>query len=82
MNDSKPKYHDFLIDTPNPRALDSLLQSSFASALIEISPAVYMQVDGHYVVRCFGDPNYLKFALESQGYAKIIGDYLPKDAPR
>ena len=35
-------------------------------------PADYVKVDGCYVVRVFGDPGFIKFAITNQGYGKVI----------
>jgi hypothetical protein len=68
---------DFLVDTPNPAALDATLQQLGA---VLIGGPDFIQHDGHYVVRCLSDPGYVRFAVETQGYAKVIGD-APAPAP-
>ncbi len=68
---------DFLVDTKNPKALDATLQQ-FAAVLI--GGPHFITHDGHYVVRAFGDAGFVRFAIEHQGYAKVIGD-APDPAP-
>lgn len=69
------EFTDFLVEVGNPRALDDTLKQLHGAlaALVMSSPESYEQVDGKYVMRCFGDPGYVKFACEHQGYCKIIG---------
>jgi len=67
---------DFLVEVADPHALDSLLISlpGANANLIEHDTdiPVFLKVDGYYVMRVFGDPGFLKFACEAQGYCKII----------
>ena len=34
----------------------------------------YIQKDGLYTMRVFSDPNFVKFAIENQGYGKVISE--------
>jgi hypothetical protein len=68
---------DFLVDTPNPKALDATLQQ-IGGVLIG-GPDNFIQYDGHYVVRPFSG-GFVRFTCETQGYAKVIGD-APDPAP-
>jgi hypothetical protein len=70
---SEPKFKDFLVDTPNPKALDATL-NQMGAALIG-GPDNFIKVDGHYVMRALGNPDYIRFACEHQGYCKVIGEH-------
>lgn len=64
---------DFLIKCGNPDAFDTTIQQLGAAALIEgNAKGTYLQKDGYYVMRVFGDAGYLKFAIQQQGYGEII----------
>ena len=62
---------DFLVDVANPAALDHTLQA-FGAVLIQDGVDSYYRQDGHYVVRCLGDPGMVKFVMESQGYGHLV----------
>jgi hypothetical protein len=67
---------DFLVDTPNPAAVDQTLQQlpMGGAVLIQDNAAEdgYLRRSGHYVMRVFRDPGFVKFACEQQGYCKIV----------
>lgn len=66
------KATDFLVETDNPEYLDKTI-NSFGAALVGGGmPGGFVKKEGYYVMRVFGNPGYAKFAIESQGYAKII----------
>ncbi len=66
-----PQAADFLVDVGNPAALDrTLLQ--MGAALVQEGPGVYKQVEGHYIMRALRNPDFVRFACESQGYCKIV----------
>ena len=72
-----PKFTDFLVTSAtggvlNPEGLDNTLHQMGAS-LIKPPGQDYTQEGGCYVMRVFGDPGFLKFACEHQGYCKIVG---------
>lgn len=69
---------DFLVDTKNPRALDATLQQ--LGAVLIGGPSDFVRYDGHYVCRALGDAGFVRFAIEQQGYAKVVGD-APLPAP-
>lgn len=69
---------DFLVKVGNPKALDQTLQQM--GAVLIGGPENFLMHDGAYVVRPLGDPGFVRFAVEHQGYAKIIGD-APDPAP-
>jgi hypothetical protein len=68
---------DFLVDTPNPEWLDTTLQMLGA---ILIGGPDFIQYEGHFVVRCFGSADFVKFACTQQGYATVVRD-APVPAP-
>lgn len=55
----------------DPAALDRLVQQ-LGPAVVGQDDAGYLTRDGCYVVRVFGDPDYVRFALVHQGYVKRI----------
>jgi hypothetical protein len=69
---------DFLVDTANPKALDATLQQ--LGAVLVGGPDQFVVYDGHYVVRTFSNPGFVRFAVAQQGYAVVIGD-APDPAP-
>lgn len=69
---------DLIIQTGNPDALDRTLQSLPGVSACVVGggmPGGYVKQDGGYLVRCFGDYDFLKFAVERQGYGKIIKEF-------
>ncbi|KKK54305.1 hypothetical protein LCGC14_3086060 [marine sediment metagenome] len=64
------KATDILVDTPSPEALDKIVQT-FGGNLVG-GPEHFRRVEGHYVVRCFGDPGFMEATLTHQGYATVI----------
>jgi len=64
------KTTDFLVECNNPKALDTTL-NQMGAALIE-DEGSYFKKDGYYVMRVFGDPGFIKFAVTNQGYCKIV----------
>ncbi|HRQ17748.1 MAG TPA: hypothetical protein PL085_11775 [Agriterribacter sp.] len=72
MSEQK-KATDFLIECGNPEAFDRTINSMGAAALVENGGnGQYLKKDGYYVMRVFGDAGFLKFAIQNQGYGKII----------
>lgn len=71
---------DFLIDTPNPKALDKTLQGLGAVLIGGGMPGGYLQHEGHYVCRPLGDAGFIRFAIENQGYGRVVGE-APDPAP-
>ena len=59
-----------LVQTTNPEMLDDILQH-FRSALEQDSDGSYVMEGDWYVARVFGDVDFVRFALETQGYAKV-----------
>ena len=68
MNDAT----DFLIETSSPERLDATIQNWGAALVGGGMPGGYVKKDGYYVMRVFGNPGFIKFAIENQGYGKII----------
>jgi hypothetical protein len=68
---------DFLVETNNPQALDTTLQQLGA---VLIGRPDFVRYGSAYVVRTIGDSSFVRFAVEHQGYAKVIGD-APDPAP-
>lgn len=66
------KATDFLVKCGNPQAFDKTINQLGAAALIQDKPDKYMEKDGCYVMRVFGDPGYVKFAISNQGYGTIV----------
>jgi len=60
---------DFLVETRNPKALDDTLMQIGA---VLVGGPDYIMKDGFYVMRVLGNPAFVKFACENQGYCKII----------
>ena len=62
----------FKVFTENPSALDSTIQAM--GGVVEQNPdgSYSKDEDGNYTVRAFGNADFLKFAIKTQGYAKVI----------
>lgn len=63
---------EFLIDSYNPEALDKVLNSMGAVMMQDPNGIYSIDDDGHYIVRCYGDINYVKFACKEQGYGRLV----------
>ena len=66
---------DFLVETGNPEYLDDTLQqlpNMYARVVGRGVTGGIVKREGGYVVRVFGDTGWFKFAVEQQGYCKII----------
>ena len=75
-----PKSHgwmvqDILVETSNPELLDKTLNALGAALVGGGMPGGFIQIDGVYLVRCFGDAGFIEFAIENQGYGKVIKAY-------
>lgn len=70
MNERK-NATDFLIGCDNPELFDKTIQNMGAAALVQQGDE-YIRREGCYVMRVFGDPGFLKFAIKNQGYGNII----------
>jgi hypothetical protein len=64
---------DFLVQCNNPKAFDeTIMQLGAASLVMGHGQGGYMQQDGYFVMRVFNNEGYIKFAVEHQGYGKVI----------
>lgn len=61
---------DILVKTASPELLDRTVQQLGPAAVVGAPD--YMMVDGCYVVRVFGDPGFVKFAIANQGYGEVV----------
>jgi hypothetical protein len=61
---------DILVKTASPELLDRTVQQLGPAAVVGAPD--YVKVDGCYVVRVFGDPGFIKFAITSQGYGEVV----------
>jgi hypothetical protein len=63
---------DFLVETNNPECFNETI-NGFGAALVGGGmPGGFVKRGEHYVMRVFGDAGFVKFAIESQGYGKVI----------
>ena len=70
MKVEKGEFHDFEIEySGDPAALDKTLQALGLAVIVQGE-----KVNGHYVMRVFGNPGYIKFACEHQGYCRIVAE--------
>jgi len=68
-----PQATDFLVECRNPEAFDKTIQELGAAALIDGgNKGNYVKKDGYYVMRVFANKGFIKFAIENQGYGKVI----------
>lgn len=63
---------DILVRTSNPGVLDRTVQALGAAVVSGGMPGGCVEVDGCYVVRCFGDPGFIKWAITRQGYGTVV----------
>ena len=56
----------------DPSALDRLVQSLGPAVVGQDIDGSYSHAGGCYVIRVYGDPGYIRFALIHQGYVKRI----------
>lgn len=69
---------DFLVKSRNPKLLDETLQQMGA---VLIGGPNYLLYGDCYVVRAFGGRSgFVRFAVQQQGYAEVVGD-APDPAP-
>jgi hypothetical protein len=76
MADQEMKFSDFEVQYKgDPSVLDRILQQLGSAVLIQsksTKPMEYEKRHGNYVMRVFGNPGFIKFACENQGYCKVI----------
>lgn len=63
---------DFLVETKAPEYLDETIQTWGAALVGGGMPDGFVKREGYFVMRCFGDAGFIKFAIENQGYGKVI----------
>ena len=66
---------DILVETGNPDILDKTINHFGAAVVGGGMPGGYTKIDGAYVVRCFGNVRFVKFAIENQGYGKVVREF-------
>jgi len=62
---------DILVRTRDPAMLDATVQQLGPAAVVG-GPGPYVMVDGCYVVRVFGNPGFIEFAIRQQGYGEVV----------
>lgn len=64
---------DFLVEvTGDPAAVDQTLNQIGAVLVGGGMPGGYVKVDGYFLMRALGNPGFVKFACESQGYCRVV----------
>jgi hypothetical protein len=61
---------DILVRTANPEMLDQTVQQ-LGPAVVVGAPD-YVKAACCYVVRVFGNPGFIKFAITNQGYGEVV----------
>lgn len=60
---------DLIVETPNPTALDETMnQAPFGAAVVD---GTWNGTTCH--VRCFGNHDFVSFAIDQQGYGRVVG---------
>lgn len=67
---TKPEFTDILVRTASPELLDTTVQQ-LGPAVVAGAPD-YVMVEGCYVVRVYGNPGYIKWAIAKQGYGEVV----------
>lgn len=65
-----PEATDILVRTGNPAYLDATVQQLGAAAVVGAPD--YTMVEDCYVVRVFGPPGFIKYAIAAQGYGEVV----------
>ncbi|MCX6216523.1 hypothetical protein [Spirosoma sp.] len=65
---------NLLIDCPNPDAFNKTVQALGAAALVENGNLGYLMLNGYYVLQVYNNVGWIRFAIEQQGYGKVIGE--------
>jgi len=66
---------DILVETGNPDYLDASLNRFGAAVVGKGMPGGYVKVDGYFLVRCFSNADFIKFAIEHQSWGKVTRTY-------
>ncbi|HEY7413984.1 MAG TPA: phage terminase large subunit, partial [Ktedonobacteraceae bacterium] len=74
LRDALIQPDDFLVDVANPEMLDQTVKQLgwIQGYVVQDERGNYVQFEGHYVVRVDGDRGFFQYAMEKQGYAKVI----------
>lgn len=67
-----PEAKDFLVETDDPEYLDATIRSFGAALVGGGMPGGFTKRGEYYVMRVFGDARFVKFAIENQGYGRVI----------
>jgi hypothetical protein len=67
------EYTDVIIDSPNPEALDQVLQS-LGAVVVGIGEGGPIRQQGGWLVRVLGNVGFVKFACENQDYGMWVGE--------
>jgi len=65
-------YKDYLVECNNPKAFDETIQQIGKAVLHQDHKGGYEKHDGYYLMRIIGDAGFVKFAIENQGYGRVI----------
>ena len=63
---------DLLVETQNPEFLDDSIQGFGAAVVGRGTNTGFIRIKGAYVVRCFSNSAFIKFAIENQGYGEVV----------
>ena len=70
----QPKVVDLFVETTSPASLDATVNHFGAAVNQGGQETGYApEADGTYRVRCFSNPDFVAFAIEHQGYGKVVG---------
>ncbi len=70
---SKETYTDFLVECGNPASFDQTINQFGAVLFDGGNKGDYQKSpEGYYTMRVYGDAGFIKFAIQNQGYGKII----------
>lgn len=74
VRDTPVRPGDFLVDVGGPEALQQTLDQMgwINASLVQDDRGNYIQIEGHYVVRVEGDQGFFRYAVEKQGYCRIV----------
>lgn len=66
------KATDFLVKCGNPVGFNRTIMQMGAALIEDGAPDHYKMIDECYVMRVFGDPGYVVFAIKTQGYGTVV----------
>jgi hypothetical protein len=70
---------ELLVRCSNPEDLDRIV-NGFNAAVVQDGSGAYVLERGCCIVRCFGDPGFIRFMIDQQGYGEVLSERLP-DSP-